>query len=59
MFAGTRLAEWFTRNHSSKRALFMWKKKLLFAGIVVFVLIMATLVVLIAMTGGLFLMHEL
>lgn len=37
----------------------MWKKKLLFAGIVVFVLIMATLVVLIAMTGGLYLTREL
>ncbi len=37
----------------------MWTKKLVFTGMVVFVLVMAALVVLIAMTGGLFVMQEL
>lgn len=37
----------------------MWAKKLVFAGMVAFVLVMAALVVSIAMNGGLVLIHEL
>jgi len=37
----------------------MWVKKLILAGIIVFVLVIATLVVAIAMTGGLHLIQEL
>ena len=37
----------------------MWAKKLVFAGMVVFVLVMVALVVLIAMTGGLYPLNEL
>jgi hypothetical protein len=37
----------------------MWVRKLVFAGIVVFILVMATLVVAIAMTGGLHSIQEL
>lgn len=37
----------------------MWAKKLLFAGMVAFVLVMAALVVSIAMNGGLVMIHEL
>ena len=39
--------------------LIMWAKKLVFAGMVVFVLVMVALVVLIAMTGGLYTLNEL
>jgi hypothetical protein len=37
----------------------MWVKKLVFAGEVVFALLMAALVVLIAISGGLYLIFEL
>lgn len=42
-----------------ERGRIMWTRRLMFTGMVVFVLVMAALVVLIAMTGGLFVMQEL
>lgn len=37
----------------------MWVNRLVFAGVVVLVLFMAAMAVLIAMKGGLYLLHEL
>jgi hypothetical protein len=37
----------------------MWANRLVFAGVVVLVLFMAAMAVLIAMTGGVFLLQEL